>query len=132
MIGQVASFLGSAFPITVEAVSLIHFGENSVMLMPSLAGKFNEQTSRATVPGWSQGIALEQGDGRVVAFGEAAMFSSQRNGQPTFGNDPSSGERQPATAAECHSVAVSRLVAISHNRASSIPTGQDNCRSWPG
>jgi len=80
MIGQVATFIGSAFPITGNAVSLIHFGENTVMLMPTVAWEFGENTSRATVPGWSQGVALEQGNGRVVIFGEAAMFTSQQRG----------------------------------------------------
>jgi hypothetical protein len=77
---QIATFTGSAFPITGGAVSLIHFGEHTVMLMPTVAWEFSETTARARIPGWSQGVAIEHGDGRVVIFGEAAMFSSQRSG----------------------------------------------------
>ena len=47
------------------------------MLSPSQAWQFDEQTSNFPIGGWSQGAATEKGDGRVVVFGEAAMFSSQ-------------------------------------------------------
>ena len=43
-------------------------------------------TSRARIPGWSQGVAISHGNGRVVIFGEAAMFTSQRSG-----NSPPAG-----------------------------------------
>lgn len=79
-IDQVATFTGSAFPVTGGAVSLIHFSENTVMLMPTVAWEFSETTARAQIPGWSQGVAKDRGNGRVVIFGEAAMFSSQRSG----------------------------------------------------
>ena len=92
-IDQVATFTGSAFPITGNAVSLIHFGENTVMLMPTVAWEFSETTSRARIPGWSQGVAIEHGSGRVVIFGEAAMFSSQRSG-----DNPPSGMTSPVAA----------------------------------
>lgn len=79
-IGQIASFTGSAFPITGNAVSLFRFGADAVMLVPTVAWEFTEHTSRAMVAGWSQGAAIEHGNGRVVVAGEAAMFSSQRSG----------------------------------------------------
>jgi hypothetical protein len=92
-IDQVATFTGSAFPITGNAVSLIHFGDNAVMLMPTVAWEFSESTSRAQIPGWSQGVAIGHGRGRVVIFGEAAMFSSQRTG-----DNPPSGMTSPIAA----------------------------------
>jgi hypothetical protein len=35
--------------------------------------------------GWSQGVALEHGRGRVVVLAEAAMLSSQRMGERRIG-----------------------------------------------
>ncbi len=77
VITQVQSFTGSAFQIQGAGRSLIRFGDNAVMLSPSQAWQFDEQTSNFPIGGWSQGAATEKGDGRVVVFGEAAMFSSQ-------------------------------------------------------
>ena len=74
---QVQSFTGSAFQIQSAGRSLIRFGDNAVVLSPSEAWQFDEQTSNFPIGGWSQGAATEKGDGRVVVFGEAAMFSSQ-------------------------------------------------------
>jgi hypothetical protein len=76
---QIVTFNGSGFPATGDAISLIHFGENTLNLFPSVARGF-ENAPRAITPGWSQGVAIEYGDGRVVIFGEAAMFSSQQAG----------------------------------------------------
>lgn len=76
-IDQVASFTGSAFPVTGSAVSLIQFGERTTMLMSTIAWEFDANMSAATIPHWSQGVAIEFGEGRVVIFGEAAMFTSQ-------------------------------------------------------
>jgi hypothetical protein len=89
-IDQVATFTGSAFPVTGDAVSLLKFGDNATMLLPSVAWQFNAATARAQIPGWSQGAALQRGAGRVVIFGEAAMFSSQRSG-----DGPPSGMTAP-------------------------------------
>ena len=47
------------------------------MLSPDQAWQFDEETTELPIGGWSQGAATEKGDGRVVVFGEAAMFSSQ-------------------------------------------------------
>lgn len=92
-INQVATFTGSAFPVTGRASSLIHFGENTQMLMPTVAWEFSTNTARAQIPHWSQGVAIEDGRGRVVIFGEAAMFSSQRSG-----DNPPTGMTSPVAA----------------------------------
>lgn len=90
-IEQVASFSGTGFPVTGTAVSLIHFGQNAVLLFPNAERQFDENTARASVPGWSQGVAIEHGNGRVVIFGEAAMFTSQLS----RGDNPPRGLRYP-------------------------------------
>ena len=58
----------------------IVLGDSTVLLSPRRAWSFEAETPRLDVAGWLQGAALERGKGRVVVFGEAAMFSSQRTG----------------------------------------------------
>lgn len=41
---------------------------------------FNDQTPRYNLEGWSQGAYTNWGKGRVVVFGEAAMFTAQLAG----------------------------------------------------
>jgi hypothetical protein len=84
-VAQVMSFTGTGFPVTGAATSLIHYGDNGLVIFPSVARQF-DNAARAIVPGWSQGVAIEHGQGRVVIFGEAAMFSSQQAGtRPPIG-----------------------------------------------
>ena len=79
-VNQVATFAGTAFPVTGDAVPILSFGEHALMLYPTVAWEFDERTGKAMIPGWSQGVALRHGRGRVVIFGEAAMFTSQAAG----------------------------------------------------
>ena len=79
-IRQVVSFTGTAFQVEGAAAPLIVLGESTVLLSPRRAWKFEKDTPRLDVAGWLQGAALKRGKGRVVVFGEAAMFSSQRTG----------------------------------------------------
>ena len=41
---------------------------------------FEEETTKFNVKGWSQGAFKEYGKGKIVAFGEAAMFTAQLAG----------------------------------------------------
>ena len=74
-IRQVVSFTGTAFQVEGTAAPLVVLGESTVLLSPRRAWKFEKETPRLDVAGWLQGAALERGKGRVVVFGEAAMFS---------------------------------------------------------
>jgi hypothetical protein len=76
-IERVATFSGQAFKIPKEATSVLTFDENFMNFLPDSVGFFKENTTRFNVEGWSQGAYREYGKGRVVAFGEAAMFSAQ-------------------------------------------------------
>lgn len=79
---QVASFTGQAFRTKREDVSvLLRLPNDMVSLEPEQAWMFSDETKRVDVSGWSQGVAFEHGEGKVVVFGEAAMFSSQVNPQ---------------------------------------------------
>ena len=76
----VTAFTGSAFRTPPESTVLFTLPRGSVSLEPAVAWKFDAQTRRTDVSGWSQGAVLAFGKGRVAVFGEAAMFSAQVSG----------------------------------------------------
>ncbi|HZV69750.1 MAG TPA: DUF4350 domain-containing protein [Saprospiraceae bacterium] len=84
---QIVSFTGQGFKIPVDAISILTLDENYNCLLPDTAWAFTENTPRINMKGWSQGAYLKFGKGRVVLFGEAAMFTSQLSGseQTKFG-----------------------------------------------
>lgn len=77
---QVATFTGQAFKIPSDAQSILVFNESYVNILPDTAWVFRKETPRYTVKGWSQGAYKKYGKGRIVVFGEAAMFSAQLAG----------------------------------------------------
>jgi hypothetical protein len=77
---QIVTFTGQGFKIPHDATSILTFDENYTCLMPDTAWVFPEGTPRINMKGWSQGAYLKYGKGRVVLFGEAAMFSAQLSG----------------------------------------------------
>jgi hypothetical protein len=50
-------------------------------LEPKVAWEFDENTKRINIEAWRQGAAMPFGKGRIVVFGEAAMFSAQISGE---------------------------------------------------
>jgi len=79
-IDQVMTFTGQAFEIPERAEGLLRFPEGSFSLEPDTAWRFNENTYTREIEGWYQGALLKYGKGRVVVFGEAAMFTTQLAG----------------------------------------------------
>jgi len=79
-IEQVASFTGQAFQIPYAATPILIFGDHFVNLLPDTAWIFDSSTPQYHVTGWSQGAFQKYGKGRIVAFGEAAMFTAQLAG----------------------------------------------------
>ncbi len=92
---EIASFTGQAFTIPDEATPILTFKDDHINLLPDTAWVFNEQTERKSVEGWHQGAYMQYGQGRIVVFGEAAMFSAQIAGpqKRKMGmNHPAAGE----------------------------------------
>lgn len=89
-IDSVVTFTGSAFQVERAHQPLLVFGAGMESLEPQVAWEFNEKTRRLRIEGWRQGAAFEYGKGRVVVFGEAALFSAQRSeqGLPMGMNSP--------------------------------------------
>ena len=77
---QIATFTGQAFRIPDDATPILIFANSYVNLLPDTAWVFNDTTIRLNAGGWSQGAFKKYGKGRVVVFGEAAMFSAQLAG----------------------------------------------------
>jgi Ca2+-binding RTX toxin-like protein len=76
----VVSFTGSAFQVDADrnAQPLLVFGPNVVSIMPTRAWTWNSSTPRIPVGGGPQGAVMRAGQGRVAMFGEAAMFTAQK------------------------------------------------------
>ena len=81
---QIVSFTGQGFRIPDDATPVLVFNEKYVNLMPDTAWVFNERTPSVSAAGWAQGAYKKFGKGRVVVFGEAAMFTAQLSGPQKF------------------------------------------------
>ncbi|MEP2669599.1 MAG: hypothetical protein ABJH04_11420 [Cyclobacteriaceae bacterium] len=80
-VNEVATFTGQAFRIPKEATSVLQFGDDHINLLPDTAWRFNDNTRKQSVEGWSQLAYMKVGKGRLVVSGEAAMFSAQLAGE---------------------------------------------------
>lgn len=76
-VDAIASFTGQGFKIPSDATPILTFNGNHLNLLPQRAWVFNEETPRHNLKGWSQGAYKKYGKGRIVVFGEAAMFGAQ-------------------------------------------------------
>ncbi len=77
---QAATFTGQAFKIPDHATPILIFNNRHTNFLPDTAWVFNDKTTKYNIEGWSQGAYTEYGRGRVVVFGEAAMFTAQLAG----------------------------------------------------
>ncbi len=80
MVSKVVTFTGQAFKIPPEATAIIRFNEKCFLLETDTAWVFNSNTKYTPIKDWSQGAYMKYGKGRVVMFGEAAMFTAQLAG----------------------------------------------------
>lgn len=79
-VDEIVSFTGQAFTIPEDASPILMFDGKYVNLLPDTAWVFDENTKRIDADGWSQGAYRKFGNGRIVVFGEAAMFTAQLAG----------------------------------------------------
>ncbi len=79
-VDTIVTFTGSAFQLPAQAQPILELDSNYTLVEASEAGSFGEDLPRRKATGWYQGATLEFGNGRVVVFGEAAMFSAQLAG----------------------------------------------------
>lgn len=89
LVDSIYSFTGQAFQIPEDAEQVLIFNKNFISLMPDTAWAFKDSTPFISVAGWSQGAFKKFGKGRIVVWGEAAMFSAQTANGNKFGmNSP--------------------------------------------
>jgi len=74
---KIVSFTGQGFRIPEKAEPILVLDDRYMNFLPDTAWVFSEKTKRIPMKGWSQGAYMSYGKGRVVVFGEAAMFSAQ-------------------------------------------------------
>ena len=83
-IDSVVTFTGSAFRISAEVAGsarpLLTFRSPTRIWLPRVAWQFGDTVASMRGDGLLQGALLTAGNGRVAAFGEAAMFSAQVTG----------------------------------------------------
>ncbi len=80
LVDEVASFTGQAFRSTTPLNPILVLDERYVNLLPDTAWVFHKNTKTLPTKGWYQGAYKKFGEGRLVVFGEAAMFSAQLGG----------------------------------------------------
>lgn len=81
---EVASFTGQGFKIPSFAKPILVLDERFVNRLPDTAWVFKKNTPSHNLNGWSQGAYANFGKGRIVFFGEAAMFTAQLAGTQKF------------------------------------------------
>jgi len=79
-VSSIRTFTGQGFKIPKKAVSILNFKENHTLFIPERMWVFNKQTKKLPATHLSQGAYMKYGSGRVVVFGEAAMFTCQLAG----------------------------------------------------
>lgn len=79
-IDKVVTFTGQAIRIPAGATSILKFDDKHLLMETDTAWVFDSHTRYTRIRDWSQGAFMKYGKGRVVMFGEAAMFSAQLAG----------------------------------------------------
>lgn len=68
-VDSIVTFTGQAFKIPDQAISILNFNENYAL--------YGSNDLPGNIRGFSQGAYMQYGKGKLVVFGEAAMFSGQ-------------------------------------------------------
>lgn len=79
------TFTGQAFHAAENAIPIITLNDDYEVLLPETAWEFTKETARLRAEGFVQGAYMVYGEGRIVIFGEAAMFTAQTHGKNKFG-----------------------------------------------
>lgn len=92
-ITSLQSFTGQAFEMPNGAHAIITLNSTYRMLMPQTAWEFTKDTPTIPAENLVQGAYMNYGKGRVVIFGEAAMFTAQRQGKNKAGMNQESASQ---------------------------------------
>jgi hypothetical protein len=81
----VQTFTGQGFKISGTAQAIIALNSKYKVKIPEVAWEFNKNTPSVSGEDLVQGAYMKFGKGRIVVFGEAAMFTAQRQGNSKIG-----------------------------------------------
>ena len=84
-ITSLQTFTGQAFEIPVDARPIVVFNSKYTVKLPQTAWDFKKDTPAISGEGLVQGGYMNYGKGRIVVFGEAAMFTAQLQGKNKVG-----------------------------------------------
>ena len=87
------SFTGQAFEIPENAEPVIVLNSKYEMKMPQTAWEFKRDTRVFSAENYIQGAYMNYGKGRIVVFGEAAMFTAQLQGKDKVGMNQKSASQ---------------------------------------
>lgn len=79
-ITAVQTFTGQAFQVPDIAQPILLFTDEYQILLPQTAWEFTKDTPGIAATNFVQGACMRYGQGRMVVFGEAAMFTAQLAG----------------------------------------------------
>jgi hypothetical protein len=79
------TFTGMAFQIPAGAQSIIALDKEFEVRMPKTAWQFDDETTKVSGQDLVQGAYIAYGKGKVMMFGEAAMFTAQLQGNNKIG-----------------------------------------------
>ena len=80
-VDSIRIFAGSAFIAPESGTIITKLDDNYKVFLPSTAREFNDTTAVLSGLGLVNGAFMEYGKGRLVVFGEAALFSAQIAGE---------------------------------------------------
>ena len=79
-VNHIRSFTGQGFKIPKKATSILNLDNSLTVHLVDTMWVFNEKVNKISAEKLSQGAILKFGKGKIVVFGEAAMFSAQLAG----------------------------------------------------
>jgi hypothetical protein len=79
------TFTGQAFEVPTGAQKIVVLNSDYTVKLPETAWDFKKDTPEVSGDGLVQGAYLKYGKGRIVVFGEAAMFTAQLQGKSKVG-----------------------------------------------
>jgi len=79
------TFIGQAFEIPNEATPIIVLDSRFSIILPQKAWEIHENINRISAENMVQGAYMNYGKGKLVVFGEAAMFTAQTAGKKKIG-----------------------------------------------
>ncbi len=87
------SFTGQAFEIPENASPVLVLDSNYDLKMPETAWQFDSKSTTVSAENLIQGAYMHYGKGRIVVFGEAAMFTAQLQGKNKMGMNQKTASR---------------------------------------